>query len=459
MPNQNNRIFQKMAAGFLGLVILSYLRFFIYQDISLDQKPLQWGHEVWIHIAYLSFAWFIAYHFIALLFHSNLEQLSPKNFLVATFFIHMLAALTLPLTSNDIFSNLAYGEMSHLHMDIYTQGAGSLPISDPFRSLVTPKWFSTPMVYGPIIEYLNRWIVVAGHPIPSMILFKTFSLITAFATILILYRYCVEFIPPSHQTKSFLFFAMNPLFIWEISSQAHNDGLMILGLVLFVFLLKKNFHWLAFLALLFSILTKYIALPLLFFHLCYLFRNFKNHFLGILLISLAAGLIYFPSLYARVSLFLIFSNVHVNPLILLNSISQLLFHALAITGSAVQSQACRLYNLGTMTLLSFLGLYLGYRTKTVEEVFRSTFICMALLILFVSPNYEPWHYLWLLPFSFQQENPKIHRFMAYFAMTSVAYYTVPVSIVGAGITTFIFWMFLKMILQKTKKGPEGPVLV
>src|SRR6185436_15381086 len=98
--------------------------------------------------------------------------------------VHAAAALALPLTSNDLFSNLAYGRLSHLGWNPYLHAPRALPPDDPFLALVGRRWLDTPIVYGPILTALDAAVGYFTNVFHALAAFKLTLAATGSAIVL-----------------------------------------------------------------------------------------------------------------------------------------------------------------------------------------------------------------------------------------------------------------------------------
>ena len=78
--------------------------------------------------------------------------------------------LTLPLLiSRDVYSYIAYGNIAGLHhANPYVQTPAGFPL-DAVSSLVGPKWFSTPAVYGPLFTAYASVVVRTVHALSAQV--------------------------------------------------------------------------------------------------------------------------------------------------------------------------------------------------------------------------------------------------------------------------------------------------
>jgi 4-amino-4-deoxy-L-arabinose transferase-like glycosyltransferase len=158
-----------------------------------------------------------------------------------------------PVTSTDLYGYIARGYLyDRLHLNPMTNPAfllpGSLLVSRP------------PAPYGPV------WMLIAGafsaisadNLLLNMLLFKVVGALSVIACSVLLYLLARRLYPAA-AAKIVLFFAWNPLVLWEEVGNGHNDAVM-MACVLFALLLmvwRRPVPALAFLVL--GALIKYTA--------------------------------------------------------------------------------------------------------------------------------------------------------------------------------------------------------
>ncbi len=158
-------------------------------------------------------------------------QLSRTETLKLARFCAVIAAFSLPMLSNDIFSVLAYGETMLRGFNTFVDGsalAGSL-----FASYLAPEWREAPFVYGPLNMFLAVAAVFTGKSMVGALV--VFKLITLFF-ILVCIEVAHRIIPENSDTyDTFSLIALSPLFIIQGAGQAHTDsiaGACIAGMLL-----------------------------------------------------------------------------------------------------------------------------------------------------------------------------------------------------------------------------------
>lgn len=199
------------------------------------------------------------------------------------------AATALPLTSNDLFSNLHYGHL-HVYQGVnpYTATAEQLRAGQ-FEPYVSRYWKTMPCVYGPLLSGLASLAVVLGGPglWGGVIAYKGLLLLVALTLALLGWLHGRE----TAQPKIFWLWATSPIWLFEIAGQAHNDGLMVV-LVACALLLSLRERQIAAAAILgLGIAAKYVAAVPLAFLLAWQALHKRLVLAGLMLITAAVALI------------------------------------------------------------------------------------------------------------------------------------------------------------------------
>jgi hypothetical protein len=167
-----------------------------------------------------------------------------------------------PVTSTDIFDYFFRSRMflvydANPYLNLPNQYKG-----DQFLRYI--GWPNAPSAYGPLWEYLSALLVWAAGSslLTSVLLYKLLSAVT--------HLVCGALIETLIEARSLktlgaYLWLLNPLALWELVAVGHNDGLMVLALLLALLAVRSNLHWLAILALTGGALVKFlpaIFLPL-----------------------------------------------------------------------------------------------------------------------------------------------------------------------------------------------------
>lgn len=155
-----------------------------------------------------------------------------------------LAAIAIfPIGSYDIFGNVAF---AHLHafygLNPYQASVINISnyLSDPF--LKNMWWISHGSPYSPLWSWLSFgfYHIVAGFGlIPLLFGFKFFGLLMHLMITFTIYR-IAEAIAKGHGSKAAIIYGMNPLAIFELVVNAHNDGPAILLLLISLYLILQT---------------------------------------------------------------------------------------------------------------------------------------------------------------------------------------------------------------------------
>jgi hypothetical protein len=406
-----------IALCYLGMALVSIARFALAGTLKVDDILLPWVQWLPLQLLFGIFAGLAGWIYLKSL-SKTFEKSALSQLLVAAIGIHLIAALALPFTSNDLFSNLAYGRMSQLGIIPYLSGPEVLDSKNPFASLVGSAWQSTPMVYGPILGVLNSWIVKAGDVWQSLIAYKLVLLVFSIGIVFLAYVYCRSHLSRDRAVTSFIFIALNPVLLWEVSGQAHNDGVMVFAMMGFIILASLDYPWAAIACLTFAFFAKFAVLPLLGLYLCYIF--YRSPLRAILM---GFGI-------AAVGLFLnhdwlqgFLTATKVTPLRITNSFTYLIYRAFTPAGEEVQQFVYKLCNSLSTLFLIGLALRFALRAKTLQNVLRDSLLFLLLYNLIFAAGFQPWYVTWLLPMALAVEDKGLQQFVAIYSVVAIIQYT------------------------------------
>lgn len=435
-----------MCFSLVYLILISYGRLLWTGTVNLDMPPVRL--EIEITTRTLQIFGFLVWGLAFLRFLTTKQNrcLDTKLF-IQCIMIHLIAAFSLPLTSNDLFSNFAYGELAQLGMNPNTHSPFNLPESSLFKYLVSPVWLHTPSVYGPLIDTVNTWLIQNS-------LWKTILIYKVFYLSIALMAVCASYFFLKKQnskpnTLIFSAFAFNPLFIWDISGQTHNDALLMLCLLAFVLLVLQN-HWiLPLLALLFGVLFKLGSLPLLIIYIAYLLHQPQKKWI-LLLIPLCAFILYWhPEIYEKLKIVLVSPN-NQNPETarITNSIPFLFFFLGGIFQTSYALYFYKTYWIFSASLLFLWAGKLCLKSKSSTEMLMDCFSYLFILLYAFAPSFQPWYLLWLLPFIHLYETDKRILLMALLPCLYLMIYPIFWSVLVAIINAIVLWYFVQTLRTK-----------
>ena len=147
--------------------------------------------------------------------------------------------LAMPWVSPDVFFYIGMGWLDgHYGLSPYLHKMSEIPgfqTEEMFQN-VYPGFLHGPTSYGPLFQWLARWIAIlsGGNELVALALHKVLYLIIHGIACL----FMVRLVPAADAKCTFLFFACNPLILFSILACSHNDHLMTL-MVLAAFVLRQ----------------------------------------------------------------------------------------------------------------------------------------------------------------------------------------------------------------------------
>jgi hypothetical protein len=403
--------------------IISWLRVLQVGTLRVDDlMTVSAATRLWPQLAFGVFATVFAWRFWWLL--RNVRSL--HGLLAGAIILHLVAALAMPLTSNDVFSNLAYGHLLATGHNPYLTTPHALPPSDAYGSLVANRWRDTPMVYGPIIATFcapSGWFARVWA---ALLAWKLSMIVVDLAAICGAYRICHSRFQPQRAARSFVLFAYSPVMVWEISGQAHNDGLLVLATVAFLWALLDERQWLAILCLSAAVFAKLAAVVLLLLYLVYVFRFNKMRAIAMTMVvglfGIAVSLPYWRNVQSLQG-----------PLQTLGghasrtsrSLADLAVLTAAPFGSAATNFVYEVFWIGGMGGLSWLLVRAASQIRQAHDVIHWSLVVLGAYCLLAAPWFQPWYVTWLLPLALVHRDVHWQRTSAWYAALTPIQYIVP----------------------------------
>jgi hypothetical protein len=153
------------------------------------------------------------------------------------------------LLTTDPFSYVMYGRISFIYrLNPYLAPPGAFP-NDPLLGWIHPTWVMQPSVYGPLWTDLGWLMAKLGASLDLVDQVFSYKLLMNAAQLanLALAWLLLGRILPTQRLTAFALFAWNPLVLFELSGNAHNDALMLtvllLGLVPLTIHARHGFAW------------------------------------------------------------------------------------------------------------------------------------------------------------------------------------------------------------------------
>lgn len=215
--------------------------------LTPEDNPIWWPTE---NASFLPGDWMffaIVAAVLTVLYILELIDNKPAKLKQILFWVLILglgALFVYPLGAKDIFYYVSFARLQAfygLNPHLSAVSDISYYLIDPFLRNTYNLTVVSP--YGPLWTWLSYglYCLVAGFGlIPFIISFKVLGLITHLLITVVLYK-IAEVIAEGSGSRAAIIYGMNPLAIFELVANAHNDGLAILFLLLSLFLvLRKN---------------------------------------------------------------------------------------------------------------------------------------------------------------------------------------------------------------------------
>lgn len=203
---------------------------------------------------------------IYIYFFKKINNISFKKLFLLSIFINLALSLAWPIATSDILGYMYYGRIFSVfkespYISIYNNFS-----FDPFFYFLKNIWIQHLSPYGPVFTYLSSFfsLIFKNDIILNMFFLKLFLGTTNIINGYLIYKL-------TKNKTCFYLYAFNPLIIFELAVNSHNDSLLIL-LILFSFLFFKigsqkikdkekiKKYIISFFFLILSVLTKFISL-------------------------------------------------------------------------------------------------------------------------------------------------------------------------------------------------------
>jgi len=250
-----------LAAGIFFEII--FLLFFLIEPL----RHYLGDASATLHNNFIFITLVLALAFQCFIYISLRQTATKNNFKIILIFFLLFNATLLfvwPIASNDLFVYISQGRLiSFGHLNPYAHSYSSFSNDVLFNQINTPWTNNHTSIYGPIFLIISAILTPLGGNslILSIFIFKLFFVFLNIVCGYLIYRI-------TEKTEIFFLYAWNPLILFELAANGHNDVITIFLLLLSLFfIVRKNnrplniFYSYIFLVL--SALIKYFTLPLL----------------------------------------------------------------------------------------------------------------------------------------------------------------------------------------------------
>lgn len=352
--------------------------------------------------------------------------------------IHLAAGLALPLTSNDLWSNIAYGRVAHLGGNPFEGGPALLPAADPIRALVDPRWAALPSPYGPIVVAISLVSGACSEPWVAMIAWKVLIELASIACVLVAARLVRD---REDGAARFALYAWCPLVAWELAGQAHNDAVLVLALFGFVAAARSGREPLAMICLALGIAAKFVAAPIAGLYLAMIARRSPVRAIGFAAALAGATVaMMLPWWHGPSTLSGLWTNVGPQIGHTARSIGDLLYWACDPLGPDAQRLAFRVFSVVGLAASATIGLVGIVRARTIEHVLHYALLFFLVSDLFAQTWFQPWYITWLFPLAITLPDRTWLSLVARYAALAFIAYAAPIDpISNVAVDLYIGW--------------------
>jgi hypothetical protein len=161
------------------------------------------------------------------------DRLPMWALLMAIAALYTLVLLAPPILSTDMFSYVAYSRLGALyHINPYVHGPDAIS-SDALYPFVSPRWITTPTVYGPLFTALG-YLLASFDVVAQVLVYKLTAAVSSLFVVVIVWRAAA--LRGLNQVKAVTLVGLNPVVILYGVGGGHNDLLMLAVLMGAVYL-------------------------------------------------------------------------------------------------------------------------------------------------------------------------------------------------------------------------------
>lgn len=346
--------------------------------------------------------------------------------------VQCAALLAVPLTSTDVYTNLAIGMLSGRGLSPYShlppELAGS-PGGDQLLEVMGKRWVNDPSPYGPLFTPVVRAAAFAGRAVGSpffgaLIAFKLLLWAAVLAALAIAAGHLVR-TGRADAASTLALLGMTPLVAWELAATGHNDALLFLSLCAFFSLAAQGHEKRAAAVLAAGVAVKYAVAPLLLLYLVLLLRGSFRRALLAGLCALAVGLAAFAPELHDLTLQAVTPMVGGQTSRHAHSLIDLVCVALdALSLPRASALAFTWLSRGSGLFCAAVLGRAAWRARTLSQLGRGWLEFLFALYL-TAPWFHPWYLCWALPALLVEEDAGWRSLVGTYAALQAALWIAP----------------------------------
>ncbi len=385
-------------AAYVALLARPFALQRYYATPHLDLGKIT-GYEPWEAAALAILAIFWLY---GLAYRTAGAQAQGKVVIAFGLAFALTNVLVYPIGALDVFDYIFYGrEMAFYGANPFVVAPQAFPNDKLFPYVA---WSGLPFTYGPLWAIASRLLNTVGRDnlLLNLLLFKGLG-VAAYAVTSAIIHDTLRRHSPARAFGGVLFFAWNPLVIFETAANGHNDIVAALFVVIGAAAWARGRQPLGIGGLALSALTKFVTAPLALVWLAAGLRAEKRwrarlgFVAGVVVISAFLALLcYLPFLGERAH----WRTVLLAPLqrqdLFTSSFPALVVHLLRDRFGVETTE--KLARNGALIMLALYTLYITWRVKgDWQSVARASFNVLLFYLLFLCLWFQPWYVMWIVP--------------------------------------------------------------
>ena len=374
------------------------------------------------------------------------RRTSLKWIVIAATVFSAVLVFAYPATAVDVFGYIAHGRLLALHrVNPFTTPPNAFPSDSILSFLAFPN---EPSQYGPIWVIIGVGIasIAQGSLLTEVLAYKALAALAHLAGGIAVYQIARTLTKeePTARRSAYLYLC-NPLLLWEMVANAHNDGLMMLFGLCAVWLFVLGYQLLVVPALALGALIKVpisAIAPLLFIGL--LRRGWARAIEGAALAAAVAVAVYRPfwegpetlTALKRTDLFTA-------------SLGSVLRLALE-PGLGVQqaTTVARTVSQSAFVVVAVLAVLLALRAETDADFVRAAYVMLLGALLLLTTWFQAWYIVWPLALGAALGEPSRHFEVALLSLGGLLQYFVfiylwvmglfpPIENLGVQVTAYV----------------------
>ena len=345
-------------------------------------------------------ALYVIYVLAAYLVRQHQNRTTGYIIIVSAIAFNLTMLFLYPVDSNDIFDNIIRGRIQSIYHANPFYDTPVQFLDDPFHPYIA--WDHVPSAYGPgweAIAAISTWL--SGDSILTNVFALKCVSVIAYAGTSIVIALTLRILAPERVLFGVTLLAWNPLAIYVIAGNGHNDAVMVFFLMLgFYFFVRKNFA-LTVLAEMIGVIIKFIPLFIVPAIVVASIRNLpdtQSRARFVLIITIACVIIalaaYVPYWHGGDILGLTWRANNFT-----TSLPALIQSSLAPPwGKAETNQLVSWTATIVLAIWILRELWSLWQHNDIDSVIRTSFSILAFYLLVTCLWVQSWYALWLIPF-------------------------------------------------------------